>query len=179
MAIPPRFPEDRSLEADLGQWWVLHVKPNCEKMVATYLLNRNISYYLPLYAKQRRVGYFRRVRTTIVPLFSGYLCFALDKKEHSLLYDTKKFVRIIAVEDQESFVKELTAINRAIETGQDLIVEPRLVPGRKVLILSGPLEGTEGVVVRSRVERRIALSVKMFNQSVIVRLDPLTMIEPL
>lgn len=177
--IPPRFPEDRSLELDLGNWWVLHVKPNCEKMVATYLLNRGISYYLPLYARQTRVGYFKRVRTTVVPLFNGYLCFALDKNEHNLLYDSKKFVRIIRVEDQEAFVNELTAVERAIESGENLIVRPGLVPGRKVLILSGPLEGTEGVVVRSRLERQLALSVKMFNQSVLVRLDSLTKIEPL
>jgi transcription antitermination factor NusG len=148
-------------------------------MVATYLFNRGISYYLPLYTRQTRVGYFKRIRTTEVPLFSGYLCFALDRKEHHLLYDSKKFVRIIQVEDQQAFVQELTDIARAIESGENLMVQPGLVPGRKVLILSGPLEGTEGVVVRRRMERQLALSVKMFNQTVLVRLDPLTKIEPL
>jgi transcription antitermination factor NusG len=176
--IPPRFPEDRALDDDMGNWWVLHVKPNCEKMVARYLINRSISYYLPLYERQTRVGYFRRIRTTIVPLFGGYICFALPKIEHRLLYDTKKFVRIIEVDDQESFVSELSNVARAIESGEELVVRPGLVPGRKVLILSGPLEGTEGVIVKSRHDRHLAVSVQMFNQSVLVRLDPLTKIEP-
>ena len=48
-----------------------------------------------------------------------------------------------------------------------------------MLILSGPLEGTEGVVVHRRTERQLALSVEMFNQSVLVKLDPWTKIEPL
>ena len=177
--IPARYPEDRSLEEDLGSWWVLHIKPNCEKKVATYLLNRNISYYLPLFQKQTRVGYFKRTRTKEVPLFSGYLCFALDRRRHDLLYDTKKFVRIIRVEDQERFVRELQAVARAVETGSDLVVRPGIVPGKRVLILSGPLEGTEGVVVKYRNQRQISLSVQMFNQSVLVNLDPFTELESL
>src|SRR5271157_3066217 len=176
--VPARFPEDRSLDQDLGQWWVLHVKPNCEKMLAAYLFNRNISYYLPLYEKNIRVGYFRRIRTTVLPLFRGYLCFALDKQNHNLLYDTKKLVRIIKVDDQESFVKELAAVARAIETGEELLIQTGLVPGRKVYIASGPLEGSEGVIVGRR-QRQLALSVRMFNQSVLVKLDQFTKVEVL
>jgi transcription antitermination factor NusG len=178
-AIPKRFPEDRTLEEDLGSWWVLHTKPNCEKQIAAYLMNRGIGYYLPLYLKKTRVGYFKRLRVTEVPLFGGYICLALEKERHALLYDTKKFVRIIQVDDQESFVKELAAIERAIHSGEDLAVHSGLVPGRRVLILSGPLEGTEGVVVRRRADRQLAISVTMFNQTVLVRLDPYTKLEPI
>jgi transcription antitermination factor NusG len=177
--IPFRYPQDRSLDDDLGSWWVLHIKPNCEKKVATYLLNRNISYYLPMYSKRTRVGYFKRIRTTELPLFRGYICFALDKESHNMLYDSRKLVRIIKVEDQERFVKELQAVARAIESGEDLVVKAGLVPGKRVLILSGPLEGTEGVVVRRNKERQLALSVYMFNQSVMVRIDGDTELEVL
>lgn len=177
--IPTRFPEDRPLEEDIGDWWVVHVKPNCEKQVAAYLFNRQISYYLPLYTKKTRVGYFKRIRTTEVPLFRGYLCFALNKENHNLLYDTKKLVRIIKVDDQDAFVRELESVAKAIETGEDLLVRPGITPGRRVLILSGPLEGTEGLVVQRRLEKQLALSVRMFNQSVLVKLDPLTKLEPI
>jgi transcription antitermination factor NusG len=177
--IRPRYPEDRPLDADLGSWWVMHIKPNCEKQVAAYLMNRNISYYLPIYKKAEKVGYFGRIRTTEVPLFRGYLCFALEKTKHTLLYDTKKLVRIINVDDQERFVKELSGVATAVESGAQLSIHPGLTPGRRVLILSGPLEGTEGVVVKRRMERRLALSVRMFNQTVMVELDQFTKVEPL
>ena len=55
--VKARHPEDRPLDEDLGAWWVMHVKPNCEKQLATYLLNRNISYYMPLYQRKTKVGY--------------------------------------------------------------------------------------------------------------------------
>ncbi len=175
--IPVRYPDDRPLEEDLGDWGVLHVKPNCEKLVAGYLLNRNIAYYLPLHRKKSRVGYFKRFRITEEPLFRGYLCFALPKREHNLLYGSKKLVRIVEVDDQERFVKELQAVAKAVEAGNDLLVEPGLVPGKKVRVLSGPLEGTQGTIVKRRKERQLALSVHMFNQTVLVKLDLNTKVE--
>jgi len=179
LVIPARHPEDRPLDEDLGEWWVMHIKPNCERKVASYLLHRNISYYLPLYKRRSKIGYYKRLRETEAPLFSGYICFALDKELHTLLYDTSKFVRIIKVQDQERFVQELKSIEKAIETGQDLHVQPGFVPGKRVLILSGPMAGIEGVVVRSRLERQLALSVKMFNQTVLLKLDPDTKVKAL
>lgn len=175
--VPTRYPEDRSLEDDLGNWWVLHIKPNCEKMVAAYLLSRNVSYYLPRYRQKSRVGSLKRFRIIEAPLFRGYLCFALAKENHNLLYGSKKLVRIIQVEDQERFVRELHAVAKAVETGDELVVQSGLIPGKRVVILSGPLEGTEGVIVRRRGERQLALSVQMFNQTVLVRLDPYTELE--
>ncbi len=156
----------------------MHVKPNCEKQVATYLLNRNISYYLPLYERKTKYGYWGRIRTNIVPLFSGYLCFALDRERHACSTDTKKVVRIIKVDDQESFVKELEAIARAIETGElerearscarQASADPLRSSGRNRRSCSSKAYGAP-----------IGLSVKMFNQTVLVKLDPWTKIEPL
>ena len=67
------------------------------------------------------------------PLFRGYLCFALDKENHNLFYDTKKLVRIIKVDDQENFVKELAAVARAIETGEELLIQAGLVRVEKYI----------------------------------------------
>ena len=164
---PTRFPEDRPLKADLGHWWVVHVKPNCEKMMATYLFNRGISYFLPMYRKKQRQGHFKRFKIIEEPLFRGYLCFALEKEDHTLLSDTK------------IFVQELEAVARVAEKLDDLVVKPGLAPGKKIMILSGPLEGTIGVILRRRETKQLALSVEMFNQTVLVRLDPDTEVEVL
>lgn len=177
--IPRRFPEDRPLQEDQGLWWVIHTKPNCEKIIATYLYNRRIGYYLPLYKKKERIGYFRRIRVTEVPLFRGYVCVALEKRKHHLLYDSKKWVRIIKVEDQGQFLEELESIDRAIDEEVDLIVRPGLVPGRKVLVRSGPLAGLEGVLLKRRGGNQLGLKATLFNQSVHIKLDALTKLEAL
>lgn len=179
MKVPSRYPEDRPLSVDSGQWWVLHTKPNCEKRVASYLVSRQIPYYFPQVTVKERYGNLGRVRFNDIPLFRGYICFALDKENHGLLYDSKKLVRIIKVDDQERFVRELEAVAKAVESEQELLVKPGLVPGKRVLILSGPLKDTEGVIVRKRKKQSLALSVHMFNQTVLVDLDPLTDVEVL
>jgi transcription antitermination factor NusG len=173
-SIPQRYPEDRPLEADLGLWRVLHVKSNWEKKVAAYLMGKNISYYLPSLKMRISVAYRRCTRVTEVPLFRGYVCYALERDEHHHLYGSGMFVRILQVDDQERFVKELLGIGRALQSQNELILRPGVYPGKRVVILSGPLKGTEGVVVDSGPRRSLALSVKMFNQTVLVKIDPFT-----
>lgn len=172
-----RFPCDRPLKADEGSWWVIHAKPNCEKIIANYLRRREISYYLPIYKQKRRVGGLGRLRETIAPLFKGYVCIALDKEDHHLLYDSKKLVRIIPVPEQDLFVEQMNNVLTASESELELMVKPGLIPGRRVRILSGPLAGVEGVVKARKADKKLAISVDMFNQTVIVNLDPYTDVE--
>ena len=176
--VPQRYPEDRPLVADLGLWQVLHVKSNWEKKVAAYLMGKNISYYLPSRSVRMTIACRRSTRITEVPLFRGYVCYALERDDHHLLYGSGMFVRILQVEDQERFVTELEAVGKAIQTRDDLVLRPGVFPGKKVVILSGPLKGTEGVVVGRGRRRSLALSVEMFNQTVLVRIDPFTDVRP-
>jgi len=177
-SLPLRYPENRSLEADLGSWWVLHVKPNCENRIAAYLHNREVGYYLPMIPVTEKYGGLGRLRTTVKPLFRGYVCMALEERRHDLLFDTKKIVKVIRVENQEEFVKEMEAVSKALAGPSDLLVQPGLVPGKRVVILSGPLQGAEGVVVRRGSGAKLAISVTMFNQTVLVKLDRETKVEP-
>lgn len=177
--FPRRFPETRPLQEDQGLWWVIHTKPNCEKMIATYLYKRGISYYLPLYRTKERIGYFRRIRVVEIPLFRGYVCMALEREEHHLLYDSKKWVRIIKVGDQIQFLGELEAIERAISEEAELVVRPGLVPGRKVMVQSGPLKGLEGILLKRRSGTQLGLKATLFNQTVHIKLDAFTKLEAL
>jgi transcription antitermination factor NusG len=175
--VPSRYPEDRSLWDDAGFWWVMHAKPNCEKIVAQYLLGRNISYYLPMYKKKSRYGSWGRIRTVNAPLFKGYICFALPHEEHHALYDSKKIVRIIQVEDQERFIRELESVSIAVDACEDVSVRPGVLPGKRIKILAGPMTGVEGVVITRRGSHKLALSAHMFNQTVLVTLHPDTKLE--
>lgn len=175
--IVRRYPEDRPLEEDEGRWWVLQTRVNCEKIIATYLRNREISHYIPLYHRKERVGCFGRIRVTQAPLFRSYVCVALEKREHNLLYDSKKWVRIIKVPDQRQFVSELEYIDQALAKDMGAIVCPGLVAGRRVIVRSGPLQGVEGVFLKRRGRAQIGLRATLFNQSVNVWLDPYTRLD--
>lgn len=172
--IPSRFPFDRPLEDDTGIWWVLQCRPNRERRMAKYLLQREISYYLPLYNRQIKIGASRRESIIKAPLFKGYLCFALDRNKHNLLYETHDFARILQIRDQDTFVAELQSVSKVIKTEQDLLVKPGLLRGRRALIVSGPLKGLEGVIVRHAKSGQFAITVEMFNRTVILNVNPFT-----
>lgn len=177
--IPCRYPEDRPLDEDMGMWWALHVKPNREWRMASFLMHKQISYYLPIYEHKKRFGYPPREKMVYRPLFRGYICFALHKDRHSLLYDSHDFVRIIGVPNQEQFVRELQSVAIALHVGKDLFVRSGLAKGRKVIVGTGPFKGVEGVVTRHSRKGQIAISVEMFNRTVIISLDEFTNLEPL
>ncbi len=172
--ISCRYPEDRALSEDVGMWWALHVKPNREWRMASFLMHKGISYYLPIYEHKKRYGYPPRERVTIRPLFRGYICFALHKDKHPLLYDSKDFVRILEVPNQDQFVRELESVVIALKVGKDLFVRSGLATGKKVIVVSGPFKGVEGVVTRHSKKGQIALTVEMFNRTVLINLDEFT-----
>ncbi len=178
-AIVRRYPEDRPISEDKGRWWVIHTRTNCEKLIATYCRNREISYYIPLYRKKQRIGCFKRIRLIHMPLFRGYVCIALEKREHKLLYDSKKWVRLIKVHDQEQFVRELENIELTLTNNMDALVYPGLVAGRRVVVKSGPLTGVEGIFLKGKGGAQLGLRATLFNQSVHVLLDPYTRLEPI
>lgn len=172
--VPCRFPENKPLADDLGMWWALHVKPNREWRMANYLMHKGISYYLPIYEQRKKCGYPPREKIMSRPLFRGYICFALHKDRHNELFASHDFVRIIEVPNQEQFVRELQSVAIALEVGRDLFVRSGLAKGKKVIVRNGPFKGLEGVVSRHSKKGQIAISVEMFNRTVIINLDEFT-----
>lgn len=172
--VPLRYPANRTLEDDTGRWRVIRTHPNCERMVARYLLQRQIGYYLPMLKRRLSVSGRGRIRTATVPVFRGYLCAALDKREHQLLYDCTKILGVVEVPHQEQFVAELGAAARALEAREDLEVCNGLLVGRRALVLSGPLAGIQGTIVKRRRSKTLGLFVEVFNRTILAKIDEST-----
>ena len=172
--IPSRFPADRSIEDDMGRWWVLQTKPNRDLKLAKYLLKQEISYYMPLHDQKIRYGALRKEKVLRGPLIKGYLCVALDKTSHNRLYNSHDFARIIEVKDQSNFVKELQSLSRVTEAEQDLDVRPGVLKGRPAFVVSGPLKGVEGIVLNRVRKGHFAISVEMFSRTVVLNVNPRT-----
>lgn len=175
--IPSRFPTDRSIADDIGNWWVLQTKPNRDLKLARYLMKQDIGYYMPLYDQKIKYGSLGRVRVVRAPLMKGYLCVALEKGNHKQLYNSHDFAKIIEVKDQVSFVKELQSLHIVSENEQDLEVKTGLLKGRSAHIVSGPLKGVHGIVLNRVRKGLFAISVPMFNRTVVLNVNPSTSLE--
>jgi transcription antitermination factor NusG len=166
---PIAWPEEKSLRDFTGLWWVAHTKSRNEKALAKDLIQKDISYFLPMNWKVRR----QRGRTirTLLPLFSGYLFFCGKESQRIEVLRTNRVANLLAVKDQQKLLCELSQIERAIKTGVALIPHKYIKTGQQCRVIGGPLAGSYGIVVKTRGTTRLLLQVDMLGQATSVEID--------
>ena len=167
----PRWPLDRSLTEDLGNWWVARVKPRTEKALAWELRDKGIGYYLPMFNKRAIRRDNHKPRKSVITLFPGYISLTGWPEKRGSILRTGRVLRVIRVIDQEKFVGELENIRRALEHAREVEIHPRLAVGERVTIIEGPLQGVEGVIAQMQAPHKIYLNVEMFNRAVVVNVS--------
>ncbi len=177
---PFLFPENLFLDWDReessARWWVVHTKPRVEKAMARLLLRSRQAFFLPLYERQWRNK--NRLFRSFLPLFPGYL-FVLGAGRACLAPMEKSLAsRVLFVPDQSQLQGNLTQVYRLITSGLTPTPEKRLQPGTAVEILSGPLAGLQGKVLRRGNRLNFVIAVQFLQCGVSVELDS-SMIRPL
>ncbi len=158
------------------RWWVLHTKPRAEKIVAGLLAAKQIPFFLPLYEQRKRVQ--RRTVTSYLPLFPGYVFLRGGDEERLVAFETHRIANCIRVEDQISIDRDLAWVQESIETGLPLLPEERIQPGTPAEIISGPLTGHQGIVVRSGKHLKFVIQVNFLQRGASIEVDS-SMIRPL
>jgi transcription antitermination factor NusG len=180
MPILPRepdiFPEDVLAEAHWAQrppeakWWALYTLPRREKDLVRRLRNMTISHYSPMIARRTRSP-GGRVRTSYVPLFSGYVfVLGCDEERHRAV-TTNCVSRCLEVPNGERLAHDLRQVRRLIDSGAPLTPEARIEPGHRVRIRAGSLIGLEGTVVKRRGTARLLVVVEFLQRGASVQLD--------
>jgi transcriptional antiterminator RfaH len=152
-----------------ARWWVFHTRPRAEKSLARHLLRREIGFYLPLYERQWRTG--GRLRTSHLPLFPGYLFARGDSQERLQALETNLVVQTLCVGDEARLVQDLQHVQRMIQSGLPLLPEERLEPGQPVEIISGPLQGLHGKVLRRGKQCTFVVEVDFLQRGASVEID--------
>lgn len=161
--------------AEPARWWVLHTKPRVEKALTRRLLKREVPFFLPLCRKQwRNRG---RQFCSYVPLFPSYVFLKGDTQEIFKTFETKQVARVLTVDDQAQLQADLARVYWLIMTGAPLDSEERLEPGTPVAIISGPLAGLEGKVLRRGKQLKFIVEVQFLQRGVSVEIES-WMIEP-
>jgi transcription antitermination factor NusG len=163
------------------RWWVLHTRPRMEKALARSLLTRRVSFFLPLYSRQRRTQ--GRRTTSYLPLFTGYI-FAHGSSEARLeALQTNMVAACLPVVDQERLWGELRHVHRLINSGSPLTPEDHLQVGDWVEIVQGPLVGMQGRIFRRGRKLCFCVEIQMLQAGVSVEVErsilrPLSPVRP-
>jgi len=169
------YPEDLLDRPELGQeedatWWAMFCFARREKKLMRQLRALDVPFYGPVVTKRSRTPSGRAL-TSHIPLF-GSCVFIYGDGSHRLAALTTNCVsRWLAVPDSVSLTSELRQVRRLIESGKQLTPEDRLEPGSQVRILSGPLVGLEGVVIRRTEGAKLLVGIKFLQIGMSVPLD--------
>jgi transcription antitermination factor NusG len=129
------------------RWWCLHTKPRQEKSTARVLRTRHVAHYLPQVVNESRTPGGRKIRS-VLPLFTGYLFLLGDDRERFEALKTNNLVNVLEVPDQEGLARDLRQVHQMLISGLPVVPEPTHPVGTRIRILSGPLAGLVGSVVR-------------------------------
>jgi len=154
------------------RWYALFVALRHEKSVAAQLGQKNLQTFLPLYSVGRLWG--QRRAEVRLPLFPGYLFCRFDIARHRVqVLRTFGVLRIVGTGHSATPVDdaELTAIERVVSAGVVAEPWPYLQAGESVRIRSGALAGMEGVLVKSKGQCRLVVSVSLLQRSVAVEIE--------
>jgi transcription antitermination factor NusG len=152
-----------------GAWIVIHARPRCEKKVAEFCRLQSLPCYLPLRSTTHRYG--GRVRRFESPLFPGYVFCVVNIPQRTQVRQSRFTANVLDVLDQAQLVAQLRQVEQAIASGSAIEVMPYLETGRRVRVLSGPLKGLEGIVLRAKGRARIVVNLDMIQQSVAVEVE--------
>ena len=149
-------------------WYAVRVKPRQEKSVSRFFEGNGHDWFLPLFQKKHL--YVNREKINHLTVFAGYVFCRFGFSSRLAILKTPGVIDMIGVGGKPFPIDddEIASLQKAAKA--QLMVEPCmfLENGSRVLIKGGPLNGTQGLVVRTKESVRIVLSISLLQRSVLV-----------
>jgi transcription antitermination factor NusG len=171
---PGCSPNPIALEAqtiERPDWYAVRVRPRSEKVVARALREKGYEDFLPLYRK--RSQWSDRTKDIDLPLFPGYVFCRADLLGKPPLISTPSVIGILSFCGAPAVISdpEIEAVRLIVNSGAHVEPWPFLREGQRVRIERGSLAGLEGIVLRTKSDWRVVLSVEALCRSVAVEID--------
>jgi transcription antitermination factor NusG len=153
-------------------WYAIWTRSRHEKMVRDQLAHKRVDVFLPTIGRWSR--WKDRKKKIDWPLFPGY-CFArFDAAAERLpVLTCDGVVQIVGADGVPSPIPdfEVEGIRHLVESELSYDPCPLIKEGQMVEVVSGPLRGVVGRLVRKGAHARLVLSVDLIGQAVSVEVD--------
>lgn len=169
VALRPSFPvEAESREA---HWYAAYTYANHEKRVAQQLERRCVEHLLPLYESVRQWK-DRRVRLQM-PLFPGYVFVRMPVREKLRVLEIPSVARLVGFGGNPTPIppEDMQAVRACVNGRPGMEPYRYMRQGQRVRVMSGPMTGFSGIVVRQKNRTRLVVSFDVLERSVAVELD--------
>jgi transcription termination/antitermination protein NusG len=159
-------------------WYAIWTKSRQEQVVRQQLELKGVESFLPTVPRLMR--WKDRKKKVDWPLFPGY-CFArFHQDERMRILNSTGVVSIVAFNGEIARIEEheIEAIRRVVSAHLRYDSCPLIHEGMMVEVVSGPLSGVRGSLVRKGNKDRLVLAVDLIGQAVSVEIDA-SDVEPL
>ncbi len=153
----------------LRPWFVAHTRPRCEKRLVVFCERAGLAATLPCYRAAHR--YRGKTVVFLKPLFPGYVFLQLPPAQKNFVAQCDHVANLLAVTDQELFIRQLREVLLALETNLEIRLAPSIGEGMRVKIKSGPLRGVEGWVEKRHGPNTVLIRLDFIGQAAAVRLE--------
>lgn len=155
-----------------GQWYAIYTLSRREKELMRRLRVQKIAHYGPMVPKRTRSPK-GRVRTSFVPLFSGYVFVYGTEEDRYNTVATGCISKCLNVTEPEILVSDLAKIRLLALHGDDIQAEIRPTVGQKARIVRGPLRERElvGTISQVNSQHRLTIVVNFLQQGASITVD--------
>ena len=155
----------------MEQWIAVRSKPRAEKVALKQLEKKGMQAYLPLVRQKRK--WSDRMKWVELPLFPGYLFAKVELKNSLFVLQTHGIKNVVKLGEEITVIRdeEILAIRQMIEGGYEPEGIDYFVKGDHVVIIGGPLKGTEGVVAQIRGKDQFILKIDAIQHAVSCHID--------
>lgn len=153
------------------RWYVAQTLARSELLALANLERQGFRAFLP--RRLKTVRHARKMRTTLAPIFPGYL-FAildLDRDRWRAINGSKGVARLIMGADRPQPVPEgiVETLALSTEAGGGLTFADNLAPGQSVRLIAGPFAEALGVLDRLDAAGRVEILLQIMNSEVRTR----------
>jgi transcription antitermination factor NusG len=157
--------------SDNSRWFALKVRHQHEQAAATVLGLKQLEAFSPALRQKRR--WSDRTKVLATPLFPSYVFCRFENQMRLSVLNTPGVLSIVGFGNGPAPVpdEEIAAVRTAIASGKTIEPWPYLRAGERVEVTHGPLKSLKGVLVQSKNDWRVVVSVDLLMRSLAVEVD--------
>jgi transcription termination/antitermination protein NusG len=154
-----------------SNWYALRVRSRFESLVSMQLRGKGYEVFYPTYTTVHR--WSDRTKTLQYPLFPSYVFCSFDVEKRLPILITPGVLAVAAAGRVPTAVEdaEIEALRLVVESGAPYQPHLYVAVGERVRIKEGPLCGLTGLVIQTKSNFRLVLSVDLLMRSVAVEID--------
>ena len=153
------------------RWYALQVRPRFEKIVSMHLQHKGYEEYLPVYRSRRR--WSDRNKEVDFHLFPGYIFCRFDARQRLPILVIPGVMSVVGIGRNPVAVPddEIAAVQGVVKSGLTYGPAGFITEGQSARIEHGPLRGLVGIVVATKKNCRLVISISLLQRAVAVEID--------